>query len=389
MRDYPLQIGSPLTYAEVNLKAIRSNLQQIRHLSSQNKFSLPRRKHLNTVDVLAVVKADAYGHGMKEVSRLLSREGVNFFAVSDAAEGIYLRKAGIKKKILLLESNLPSEAKLISDYDLIPTVSSWESAIAFEQYAQKTKKNISVQVKVDTGMGRFGVWHREAFSFIQKLFSFQYLTIQGIYTHFPVAETDEAFTKRQIHCLHKLVVKLDKKGLIIPYIHAANSMGLAGYETEVLNLVRPGLMLYGLYPKPSLRNKIRLKEALSVKSKVIFLKEIDKRRSVSYGRTFIAKRKMKVAVIPIGYSDGYLRHFSNKSFVLIEGKRCPVLGRVTMDQIVVDVSSLKDVRLAASVVILGRQGAEIITADELAQYAKTINYEIVCSLGNRLPRCYI
>lgn len=378
-----------VTYAEINLKAIRHNLRQIRHLACQNKFSLPYRGNFKSVDILAVVKADAYGHGMKEVAGLLAKEGVNFFAVSDVVEGIYLRKAGIKKKILLLESNLPSEAQWISDYDLIPTVCSLESAIAFEQYAKKAKRNISIHVKVDTGMGRFGVWHTQAFSFIRKLFDFKHLIIQGIYTHFPVADSDQEFTERQIEYLYGLVTGLDKKGLVIPTIHAANSMGLAGYKTHILNLVRPGLMLYGLYPKDSLKRKLHLKPALSVKSKVIFLKNIEKGRSISYGRTFIAKKKMKVATIPIGYSDGYLRCFSNKSSVLIEGKHCPILGRVTMDQIVVDVSSLKDLRLAADVVILGTQGKETITADELAQYADTINYEIVCFLGNRLPRRYV
>ncbi len=389
MRDDQAQIISPLTFAEIDLKAIRHNLREIRRLSSQNKFSLPYRKNLKAVDILAVVKADGYGHGMQEVSGLLAKEGVNFFAVSDVSEGICLRKTGIKKPILLLESPLPAQAKLIGDYDLTPTVCSLELALALEKSAWEKRKNITIHVKVDTGMGRFGVWHAQAFSFIQKLFRFKHLIIQGIYTHFPVADVDQAFTKRQIEYLYALVTQLDQKGLIIPTIHAANSMGLAGYKTHILNLARPGLMLYGLYPKNSLKRKLHLKPALSVKSKVIFLKNIEKGRSISYGRTFIAKRRMRVATIPIGYNDGYLRCFSNKSFVLIQGQRCPVLGRVTMDQIVVDVSSLKDLRLAAEVVILGIQGKETITADKLAQYAQTINYEIVCHLGNRLPRRYV
>ena len=380
----------PLTCAEVNLKAIRHNLQQIRRLASRNKFFLPRRKNFKKIDILAVVKADAYGHGMKEVSQLLNREGVNLFAVSDITEGIYLRKeAGIKKPILLLESNLPAHARLIGSYHLTPTVCSLSLAQALNQYAKTRKKNISIHVKVDTGMGRLGIWHKDAFAFIEKLFTLRHLMIQGIYTHFPSADTDPSFTKRQIKHLYNLVIQLDKRGMVIPYVHAANSMGLAGYQTHILNLVRPGLMLYGLYPKHSLRKKIHLKPALSVKSKVIFLKDIEKGRSVSYGRTFVASKKMRAATIPIGYNDGYLRCFSNQASVLIGGKRCPILGRVTMDQIVVDVSSLKNLSLGAEVVILGNQGKETISADELASRAGTIHYEIVCSLGNRLPRCYI
>ena len=188
--------------------------------------------------------------------------------------------------------------------------------------------------------------------------------------------------------LYDLVTRLDRTGIIIPYIHAANSMGLAGYETHILNLARPGLMLYGLYPHPSLKKRIRLKPVLSVRSCVIFLKEVRRGRSVSYGRTFFTKRDMCVATVPIGYSDGYFRALSNKAFVLVAGVRCPVIGCVTMDQIMVDVSSVKDVRLGSPVVILGSQRSEHIGADELAEYAGTISYEIVCNLGSRLPRVY-
>jgi alanine racemase len=181
---------------------------------------------------------------------------------------------------------------------------------------------------------------------------------------------------------------LDRTGLIVPFIHAANSMGLAGYQTRIVNLARPGLMLYGLYPHQDLRKKIQLKPVLSVRSRVIFLKKVKKGRSVSYGRTFFTKKDMLIATVPIGYNDGYFRALSNQAFVLIGGRRCPVAGRVTMDQIMVDVSHLKTVQLGDLVTILGSQKKENISADELAKYAGTINYEIVCSLGNRLPRVY-
>jgi len=387
------QNGHPLTWAEVDLKAVRYNLRQIVKLTAKNKFYLStrlrtKRVRKNVETILAVIKADAYGHGMRKIARLLDREGVGFFGVSDIQEGMALRSAGIKKPILLFESTLTSQAKQIIDYQLMPTVCTLNLARALNRYAQRKKKRIDIHVKVDTGMGRLGVWHEEAFEFIQKISKYDHLRIMGIFTHFPAADTDRPFTKMQLKYLHDLVTRLDRTGLIIPYIHAANSMGLAGYQTHIVNLTRPGLMLYGLYPHASLRKKIRLKPVLNVHSRVIFLKKIPKGQSVSYGRTFFAKKDILVATVPIGYNDGYFRTLSNQASVLIGGRQCPVIGSVTMDQIMVDVSRLKTVRLGDPVTILGSQKTKNVSADNLAEYAGTINYEIVCSLGNRLQKVY-
>ncbi|OGX58296.1 MAG: alanine racemase [Omnitrophica WOR_2 bacterium RIFOXYB2_FULL_38_16] len=380
-----------LTWAEIDLKAIKHNIKELKKLAVANKFIFPSRKGIQKTkpkppEILAVIKADAYGHGVEQIALLLEKEGVNFFGVSDINEGITLRKLGIEKPILLFETTLASCAKKLIDNNLMPTVCTLELAKALNEYANKKRKIVDIHVKVDTGMGRLGVWHKEAFDFIGELMKLNRLRIMGIFTHFPAADTDQKFTKDQIECLYDLVVRLDKGGLIIPYIHAANSMGLAGYKTHVLNLVRPGLMLYGLFPDNSFKDKIDLKPAMSIRSQVIFLKDIEKGRSISYGRTFFSKSDMTVAVIPIGYNDGFFRLFSNQASVLIGGKRCKVIGRVTMDQIIVDVSSVKGPKIGMPVVILGKQGEETITAEELAEYAKTINYEIVCNLGNRLVR---
>ncbi|MBU0467807.1 MAG: alanine racemase [Candidatus Omnitrophica bacterium] len=386
--------GDVLTWAEIDLKAIKHNIKQLNKLAAANKFIFPSRTGTKKTkpkpsEILAVIKADAYGHGFEQVALLLEKEGVNFFGVSDINEGIALRKIGIEKPILLFETTLASCAKKIIDNNLMPTVCTLELANALNEYAVKKRKIVDIHVKVDTGMGRLGVWHKEAFEFVGELMKLNRLRIMGIFTHFPAADTDQNFTRNQIECLYDLVIRLDKSGLIIPYIHAANSMGLAGYKTHVLNLVRPGLMLYGLYPDKSLKGKVDLKPAMSIRSQVIFLKDIEKGRSLSYGRTFFSKNDMTVAVIPIGYNDGYFRLFSNQASVLIGGERCKVVGRVTMDQIIVDVSSVKKPRIGMPVVILGKQGKETISAEELAGYAKTINYEIVCSLGNRLARKYL
>ena len=385
--------NTPLTYVEVDLKAVAHNLKEIRRLAVKNKLIAPSRfpwskERARKMDILAVIKADAYGHGMVKIGQLLQKWGIHYFGVSDVSEGILLRKSGITKNILIFESTLASHVQEIVRFRLIPTICTLELARALNHYAKKIKRTIPVHIKVDTGMSRLGVWHEEAFEFIKIINELEYISIRGIYTHFPAADTDQKFTKTQMGQLFDLVMRLDKAGIVIPAIHAANSMGLAGYKTDILNLARPGLMIYGLYPDPSLKNQIRLKPVLSVKSQVIFLKRIAKGRSVSYGRTFFALKDMTIATIPIGYSDGYFRIFSNRSEVLIDGRRCPVIGRVTMDQIVVDVSKVKGVKIGMPVVILGAQGKERISADELARHAATIHYEIVCSLGNLLPRVY-
>ncbi|MCK5260012.1 MAG: alanine racemase [Candidatus Omnitrophica bacterium] len=382
-----------LTYCEIDLAAVVHNLKEITKLTARNEFFLPTRSRLrkkvkDLSTVLAVIKAEAYGHGAERIALLLDKEGVGFLGVSDITEGIALREAGIKKPILLFESTLVSHARRIVDHRLMPTVCTLQLAQALNRYAQKKKKRIDIHVKVDTGMGRLGIWHEEAFDFIQKVSRLTFLRIMGIFTHFPAADTDRRFTKKQIEHLYNLVTKLDRAGLIIPYIHAANSMGLAGYQTHILNLSRPGLMLYGLYPHPGLRKNICLKPVLSVRSHVIFLKEIKKGRSISYGRTFFTKKDMLVATIPIGYNDGYFRAFSNRASVLIDGVRCPVVGRVTMDQVMVDASHVKGIKLGTPVTVLGLQKGERVSADELAKHAGTINYEIVCSLGGRLPKVY-
>lgn len=364
-----------LTWAEIDLNAIRHNYRVLQRLAGKAK-------------ILAVVKADAYGHGMVEVASLLQRQGVGWFGVSDIFEGIRLRQAGIRKPILLFESTLSAHAKPIIDYTLIPTVCTWELASSLNRYAQKVKKKVNVHVKVDTGMGRLGVGYAQAPAFILGLRRLRNLRLEGVYTHFPVADTDRRFTHRQIRQLADLIEKLKKNGIRLRYVHAANSMGLAGYKAQILNLVRPGLMLYGLYPRPELEKKVSLRPVMSVHSRIIFLQKIEKGRSISYGRMFIAPGPMTVATLPIGYSDGYLRGLSGRAFVLVEGRRCPVLGRVTMDQTVVDVSKVRKPRLGMPVVILGKQRNAEISADDIARAAGTISYEIVCSLGSRLPHVY-
>lgn len=380
-------------WVEVDLKAIRSNFRAIKRLTRQHEIEQRKVqnvsiKNIRTLLILAIVKADAYGHGMLSVANELVALGVDFLGVSELSEGVALRRNGIKKPILVLETPLPATAKQLVDYDLIGTVCTYSMASALNTYAKTVNKKVSIHIKVDTGMGRLGVWYDEAINFVRKIMRLSNISVKGLYTHFPLADTNPVFTKNQIDIMQRMVTDLDEQGLIIPYIHGANSMGITRYKTRVFNVVRPGLILYGLYSVPDCKNIIKLKSAMSVKARVIFVKSVEKGRGVSYGHTFTAKQKMKTATIAIGYNDGFMRAVSNKADVLIDGKRCRILGRVTMDQIVVDVTRVKNVRVGTEAVIIGNQKNECISADELASHADTISYEIVCSLGNRLPRVY-
>ena len=384
--------NNKLSWVEVDRQAIRKNYAALKGLAVKQfdpkPLHIPFYRRGAYPQILPVIKADAYGHGMNEISRLLANTGVKMFCVSDVAEGIALRREGITKPILLLESTLADFAKEIVKYHLTASLTTWPLALALNRQGQLQKRIVRVHVNVDTGMSRLGINWRQAEGFINRLLKLKFLRVEGIYTHFPVADTNSRFTTEQIQKLYKLVKHFDQQGKIILYVHAANSMGVAGYKHHIFNLARPGLMLYGLYPTEKLRSKVHLKPAMSVKSKIIFIKEVSRGTGISYGHTFVAKRAMKVATLPIGYQDGYLRSLSNKSSVLIGGQYCPVVGRVTMDQIMVDVSRLKNVHLGQEAVILGKQGLKEISADMVAGWADTISYEIICGLGNRLPRRY-
>ncbi len=381
-----------LSYAVIDLAAIRFNFQVLKKLAAQNvkknssKVTIGRLTH--PVEILPVIKADAYGHGMIEVAHQLDQLGVKIFGVSDVVEGMELRRNGFKNDILLLESPLPEFASDVVSCSLIPAVCTLELAISLNAHAKARGQKLKIHIKVDTGMGRLGVWHEQAREFIHTVAGLSHLTIDGIFTHFPLADSNRKFTEKQIKNFEHLLSSLGPLAQNIRYIHAANSMGFFGYTTGVFNLARPGLMLYGLYPTDELKKKIHLKPAMSVMTHVLYVKDIQKGRGVSYGHTFIAKKNIKAATLAIGYSDGYFRCLSNKSMVLIHGKRCPVIGNVTMDQIVVNVSAVKSVKSGDLAIVLGQDKTHAVSAEELARHAGTINYEVVCNLGNRLARTY-
>jgi len=373
------------TWAEIDLNAMAANFAELKKLAAKNMAY--------NAGLIPVIKADAYGHGMLATAQCLDAQGCPLFAVSNVSEGIALRRAGFKQKVLLFESTLPQDAAAIVENQLTPTVCTPELAQAIDAQAIAAGVQVPVHIKVDTGMGRLGVDEEDALAFVQKLRDdHPRLVLEGLYTHFPLAETDREFTFGQMRRFRDIVYAMENQFITFTYVHAGDSMGLGNYKSELFNLARPGLMLYGLYPSEELKKKVALHPVMAVKTRIIFVKTIAKGRGVSYGHTFKAKDDMTVAVLPIGYSNGYLRSLSNSAFVLIRGLRCPVVGRVTMDQVIVDVTPLGmsgDLpRLGEEAVLLGDQKGANISADEVAHWAGTISYEILCSLGNNLPRIY-
>jgi alanine racemase len=304
-----------------------------------------------------------------------------------------VRAVGAGWPILLLSSSLPAEVEPTVRHNVMPTISSFDEARRFQREAARQNKVLPVHVKVDTGMGRLGFWYEEAAAPIRRIAAMPNLRLQGIYTHFPSAEDDLPFSLEQVARFRAVVRKI---GLRIPLRHADNSAGLLNVRERrrrsdaFFNVVRPGLLMHGIVP-PGLPPVAGLQPTLSFKTRVILIKRIGAGRSVSYGRTFVADRPMRVAIVGAGYGDGYSRALSNRGEVLIRGRRCRVLGRVTMDQTIVDVSDamFRDLRVGEEVVLMGRQGREQITATELAAWEETIPWEVLTSITKRVPRVYL
>ncbi|OIO36529.1 MAG: alanine racemase [Candidatus Omnitrophica bacterium CG1_02_44_16] len=365
------------TWVEVDLQALASNYRFL-------KSMLPKG-----TKVMAAVKANAYGHGIVEVSRKLIECGIDYLGVACIDEALALRKHFAREPILNLGVFLRQDIGTVLKNNITVTVANLNAAKILNAAARSLKKKANVHVKIDTGMGRLGVWHEEAEEFIIALCSLRNLTIEGLYTHFPSADSDEAFTKSQITAFCVLVNRLQIRGIDIPIKHAANSMAVIGFKDAHFNLVRPGLALYGLHPKDDLLGKIGLKPILSFKTKVVYLKKVASGRSISYGRTYVTDKEAVIATLPVGYGDGYNRHLSNKGHVIIRGVSCPVVGVVCMDQTMVDVSRVKGVKIEDKVVLIGSQGAHKIRVEEIATLCHTIPYEVVCWISPRVPRVYI
>lgn len=364
------------TRAEINLSAFEFNFNQVKRLVGDG------------TKIMAVVKANAYGHGAIEISKLAVSLGADYLGVAIPEEGIELRKNGIYAPILVFTPAFEHQLELFFKYELTPAITSLDEAIRFNSLSEKFGKKIKCHIKVDTGMGRIGVNYKDAFEFIRKIYyEFKNLYIEGVYTHFATSdEKDKSFAHLQFERFTGLIKELRSAGINIPLKHCANSGAILDMPETYLDMVRPGIMLYGYYPSLEVLNKIELKPVMSLKSKIAFIKEIEPGTSISYGRRFIAKEKTKIATIPIGYADGYRRSLTNLGKVEIKGKLFPVVGTVTMDQIMVDVGLNTDVKVGDDVILFGNEN---LTAWDVAKLLGTIPYEICCNVSTRVPRIYV
>ena len=368
------------TWMEIDLDAIAQNVRNIKKLIGEKK------------ELMAVVKGNAYGHDILEVSSVVLKNGASRLAVARLEEGIFLRKTGITVPILVLGLTLKQQAELLVSYNITPTVSEYEMIEKLSESAFKEDKIVKVHLKVDTGMGRIGIFSNHVLNFIKKVKVLKNVEIEGIFTHFSVAdEKDKSYTEKQFGKFMEVLTFLEKEGIRIPIKHVGNSATVLDLPHMWLDLVRPGISIYGLYPSKEVQKTVRLIPAHTFKTRIVFLKELPARKYIGYGRTYITRQKRTVvASLPVGYADGYNRLLSNQGEVLIRGKRFPVIGRVCMDQTLIDVTNLPQAETGEEVVLWGKQEQEEIMVEEIAEKVGTINYEIVHMPDKkRVPKLFI
>lgn len=367
-----------LTRAEVDLASLKHNYDRIREFLG------------NKVTLLGIVKANAYGHGLVEVSQSLVEYGIDYLGVGFLEEGIELRRSGLYLPILVLGGVLGSQVREFLSNDLEITISSVEIAERIDHEARTfSRRKARVHLKIDTGMERIGVRSENALQFIERVCRLPHLEVVGLYSHFATAgETDNAFAQEQLGRFGDIVDKVRAQGIEVQYCHMANSAAMLEIPESHFTMVRPGIVLYGISPFSNRNPQIPLRPVLSLRSKVVFIKEVPEGRSISYGRKYFTARRTKIATIPVGYGDGFRWQLTNRGEVLIRGRRYPVVGSVCMDQIMVDLGPSTEVHVGDEVVLIGSDGAESITAWELAEKVGTIPYEICIGLTSRVPRIF-
>lgn len=368
-------------WAEVNLDAIAHNVQEIK------KLLKPETK------LLGVVKADAYGHGFREVAKTLLQNGADTLGVATIDEAMQLRAREIKAPILILGHTPDSRAQDLVEYDITPTVFSYSLAKAVSDVAVRMGKQAKIHISLDTGMSRIGFnTEDEDVETILSIHRLPNVEIEGMFTHFAKAdEKDHAYTEMQFERFMDMARRLEARGLFIPVKHVCNSAGVMEYPQYQLDMVRPGIILYGQYPSDDVdKSKLDLIPAMELKAVITHINTKEKGVRVSYGGTYKTYKDFtKIATIPIGYADGYLRNLSNNADMIAGGQRVPVIGRICMDQCMIDVTAVNNISVGDEVIIFGKRGDEEITVTELATLMGTINYEILCVIGKRIPRVYL
>ena len=368
--------GRP-TACYVDLDALRWNFRQVREKIGPG------------VRVLSVVKADAYGHGAREVARALAAAGSESFGVATLEEGVELRAAGIRSPILVLAGVYPEQLGEFIQHRLTPAICETEAFKQLEKEARRRGVTLNFHLKVDTGMGRIGLPSAEVERWLPEMGQLESLKLEGLFSHFSQAENVEgSYTQSQLKAFQSVLKRLRSAGYNPPWVHLANSAAVITLPSAHFTMVRPGLMLYGAYPSPVMASQVALKPVLSWRTRVLQLKRVPEGSSISYGQIFVTQRESSIATLPVGYADGYPRLLSNRGEVLIRGQRAPVAGRICMDLTMVDVTDIRGVEQGDEVVLLGAQGKAAISADEMARWAETISYEIFTSISDRVPRIH-
>ncbi len=367
------------TWAEVDLDAIAHNIKEIRKITNPD------------AQIMAVVKADAYGHGFLEVTRTLLENGADRLAVAMLQEGKQLRSRGVTVPILVLGALGGETAEDLINFDITPSVFSYDFAKALSYEAERKEKVVKIHIKIDTGMSRIGFLagdnDEEIVDEIFKISKLPYIEIEGIFSHFAASdEADKTYTLLQFERFMNVCQALEERGVRIPIKHICNSAGIMMYPEMHLDMVRPGVILYGMYPSDEVdKSKLHLVSAMTLKSTVTHVKEVPAGRGVSYGREYITDRRTKIATVPIGYADGYLRKLAREGKMIVNGVKVPIIGRICMDQCMIDVTNVHNIDKGDEVIIFGREG---VTIDDLARWLDTINYEVSCVIGKRIPRIY-
>lgn len=365
-------------YLEIDLRALASNVKNI------------KRKSGKKVELLAVVKADGYGHGAIEVSKVALKNGAGSLGVAFLEEGIELRSKGISAPILILSPEFYGRGKKIIEYNLQPVVDDLVFVKNLDREAKKQNKVAKVYLKIDTGMRRYGIEPSSVFDFVMGIQRLKNIKLKGVLSQFSTTEdTDKDFAEKQLHLFKKAVKQLEELNGDHLVRSIANSGAFLKLPQSYFDQVRVGILMYGIYPSPKMVKRLEVNPVMSLKSRIVQIKEVEKGESVGYGRTFITKRRTKIGTIPLGYADGYPWQLSNRGKVLVKGKRVPIIGRVCMDAFMVDLTELPDVSIGEEVVLLGKQGKEKIEADQIAEWANSFSYETVSRMGERLPKVYL
>ena len=361
-------------WAEVNLQALRHNYREI------------KKQLAAGVKLCAVVKANAYGHGAVAAARVAVEEGAEYLAVATLSEGIELRQAGFTTPILVLGLVMPEDAKDVVDYDLTQVVCELSLAKALSEEAQRQQKKARIHLKVDTGMGRIGVRPEEIGELATKIAELPGLVIEGMFSHFATADSkDKTYTKQQLAAFKDAIAAVEGRGIKLSLKHIAESAAILEIPEAHFDMVRAGVIQYGLWPSEEVTHPIDLQPVMSLDAKVVWVKTLHPGESIGYGRQFTAKRESRIATLPIGYADGYIRAYGQEGFVEIHGKKAPLAGRVCMDQVMVDVTDIPHVQIGDEVTLFG---SDSLTIDEVARWGNTINYEVPCLLSARVPRIY-